>query len=161
MAEVDNVITFPACEVLGLTLSPAPRLTDRDIVRLETVRDGVRSAMLKGRCDVDTACAFIAADQSSALVTRLAALMSLLRDHATHRVVFYPPGTEDYDDSEVWLARVFRALYDRESSQCKALVAWRIRPIGRRRALFLLWSVLDALDNAETETGLRRRQIAL
>ncbi|MEO0728789.1 MAG: hypothetical protein AAFY64_00225 [Pseudomonadota bacterium] len=144
MIGVDNVIAFPACEALPLVSKPAPMLTGHDVERIETLRACAKAALLVPRCDVDRACALITADKTESVSAYATTLLALLAEFSFQKTVFYPNGAEEFSDSEVWLSRALRAAQHGHSAQARALVSWRVKPMGHRRALYLIDGLAEA-----------------
>lgn len=144
MVDVDNVIAFPACEAVSLAAKPVPILTGHDVERIETMRQCMQRAQLAARRDVDQACAIIAADRCASIGAFASALFALLSESASQRMMFYPPGAEEFSESEIWLSRLMRAVQHGQAAQARALIAWRIKPNGHRRGLFLVAGLVTA-----------------
>lgn len=149
VVEVDNIIAIPACAALPATAPPKAQLDAHDIDRIRLLRRCVCHALVSPRCDVDEACALIPGAPDATLQTYATALVSLIAEFGTRRIAFYPCAKDEFSDGEIWLARTLRAATDGQEAQTRGLVAWRVQPIGHRRALFLIHGLADALVAAD------------
>jgi len=144
LVKVDNIIAFPGCAVIDPDTKPAPILTGSDYGRIEVLRQQIHRALLCQRCNLDRACEMISGDRATSVSQASLLLFALLKEHGTHAVTFYRPGAQEFSSAEIWISRVLRAVQHGHERQADALIAWRIEPIGRRRARFLIGRLLDS-----------------
>ncbi|MEM1306319.1 MAG: hypothetical protein AAGG99_02240 [Pseudomonadota bacterium] len=145
---VDNIIAFPACEAVALDARPTPILTGHDVERIDIIRANIQAAQVAARCDVDRACALLAVEPSQSIAAFTSALFGLFTEFSVQPMTFHHPGAREFSDSEVWLSRLLRSVQHSQGAQARALIAWRIKPMGHRRALFLAGGLVAAF--AET-----------
>lgn len=101
----------------------------------------------------------IAADRRATLRGYAWALFGTLSEFASQRLVFFAPRCPDFSNSEIWLARTLRAFEGADTAQGRALIAWRVKPNGRRRARFLAGGLAGALAATEVTDAMDHRDL--
>lgn len=140
-----NVIPFRACEAFpSLQRDPVPVSPDV-LARMDLLRRFAEVSLLRSREELEVACRVIAADRTITMRRHALALFGTLSEYAYHRMRFYRPGTPELSDSEIWLSRVLDAYRERDTADGRALIAWRVRPLGHRRVRFLVGGLADAI----------------
>ncbi|MEM6495270.1 MAG: hypothetical protein AAF709_00945 [Pseudomonadota bacterium] len=150
---VDNVIQFRACEAISVMAPAQLELVGDDVARIERLRRLFRSAMLQSRTELEQACLVIAADRSGSLRSFAVALFGALAEFGSSRMSMYLPGTQVFSETEIWLARSLRAFELSDTPQGRALIAWRVSPMGHRRVRFLMGGLADAFQQTEAPGG--------
>jgi len=150
---VDNVIQFRACEAITVLAPPEPELAREDVARIELLRRLFRSALLQSRSDLEQACLVIASDRCGSLKSFAVALFGALAEFGSNRMSMYSPGTQVFSETEIWLARTLRAFELSDNAQGRALIAWRVSPMGHRRVRFLMGGLADAFQQTEALGG--------
>lgn len=150
---VSNVIPFRACEAF-------PDLERRNwfvdealLTRMDLLRRYAQESLLHSRAELDHACRVIAVDRSVTLRRHALALFGTLSEYAYRRMHFYKPGTPELSDSELWLNRVLDAYRDMDTAEGRALIAWRIRPLGHRRVRFLVGGLADVILELDVQVS--------
>ncbi|MEL6296967.1 MAG: hypothetical protein AAFQ45_00215 [Pseudomonadota bacterium] len=147
---VENIITFRASDAPPVETRPEHRLTADKARVINALRGFAQRSQLASRADLDAACATIAADRAGSIAAYALSLFGHLAQHASQPLHFHRPGSATFSDSEVWLSRTLTAAAANEMAQLRALIAWRVRPIGHRRALFLLCGLADGIFQQDT-----------
>lgn len=140
-----NIIPFRACEAFPSLDPPHCQFTTADISRMNLLRGFARESLLTSRADLELACRLIAVDRQKSLRQFALALFGTLSEYAYRRMYFYRVGTPDLSESEIWLGRVLDAFRDHDTPEGRALIAWRVRPLGHRRVRFLVGGLADAV----------------
>lgn len=147
----DNVLAFPiAKRPDGDPRSPS-RLSELDRKRIEVLRDIARLTLLRSRADLEQACRLITVERETSLRRAAMALFATLSEHGRRRHVLFPPGSQEYSDTEIWLCRTLEAFGDADTLSGRALIGWRVSPLGQRRARFLFGRLVDAFVASEVQ----------
>ncbi|MBO0905837.1 hypothetical protein [Jiella sonneratiae] len=118
-----------------------PNLSEEDRDRLNRLRWLALKSRLAPQPDVERACLVLSA-QAEPSVEHLATIFfRALGEHATRELAIYRPGARHPSEDEVWLLRMLGAWRSRERKAGSALVAWRVKPAGRRWLRFLAEAV--------------------
>ncbi|WP_139802315.1 hypothetical protein [Aurantimonas sp. 22II-16-19i] len=122
-----------------------PQLSDEDVERLNRLRWFALKSRLAPRPDVERACLVLSA-QAGATVGGLATIFfRALDEHANRELALYRPGTLRPSEDEIWLLRLIAAWQGGEREAGSALLAWRVRPEGRRWLRFLAEAMASRL----------------
>ncbi|MEO0618005.1 MAG: hypothetical protein AAFZ01_01865 [Pseudomonadota bacterium] len=148
-----NVLPFPACEAFPLLEQPSAEPPRADFARIEFLRGLLQESLLHSRRDLERACDVITTDKSRSVRAHALALFATLSEHASQRLTFYRAGTKQVSASEIWLLRLLDAYRDADTPQGRALIAWRVRPLGHRRVRFLVGGLASALLEMDARTS--------
>lgn len=140
---------------------PAPPVLDSDdVARIRRLRRVVEQSLLASRSRLEHTCLIIAADRKASLQRYGLALFGTLDRHASQRLTFYPEGCKEFSGGEIWLSRVLRAFEQADTAEGRALIAWRVKPSGRRRVRFLVAGLADAFAALEAHGGVSHARAA-
>ncbi|MEL7544870.1 MAG: hypothetical protein AAGJ70_13985 [Pseudomonadota bacterium] len=148
-----NVLPFPACEAFPPLEHPAGETHQEDQARIDLLRSYAQFSLLQSRSALERACDIITTDKTRSIRAHALALFATLSEHASQRLTFYRVGTAQLSASEIWLLRLLDAYRDADTPQGRALIAWRVRPLGHRRVRFLAGGLATALLELEPGNG--------
>ncbi|MEF2552566.1 hypothetical protein VQ042_14520 [Aurantimonas sp. A2-1-M11] len=139
-----RVLAFPGGDCP--TVRPAtPQLTDDECDELNRLRWFALKSRLAPKPDLERACFLLAGESNVSLERFAIAFFRGLSARSLREMVFYRPGARHASDDEIWLLRLLSVLRSGENAAAGALVAWRVRPDGRRWLRFLAASLANAL----------------
>lgn len=122
-----------------------PQLAEEDRDRLNRLRWFALKSRLAPRPDVERACLVLSA-QAEPSVEQLATIFfRALDEHAARELAIYSPATRHASEDEIWLLRLMSAWQDGDRTAGSALIAWRVKPAGRRWLRFLAEAVSSRL----------------
>lgn len=145
LGETATIIPFPACASFPIPPQPGTTLSPDDQARLETIRDMLTASFLAPRMDIEHTCLVIAAEPGDAAQRFGVALFRGLQQYARRQMVFYNRGARERSDDETWLLRLLSAFDSQDEASARALIAWRVVPMGHRRMRFLAAGLAAAL----------------
>lgn len=146
-----NVLAFPTAERPDGDLRSPPRLSERDRKRIEVLREIARLTLLRSRADLEQACRLITVERETSLRRTAMALFATLSEHGRRRHILFPPGSQEYSETEIWLCRALEAFGEADTLSGRALIGWCIAPLGQRRARFLFGRLADAFVASEVQ----------
>lgn len=139
----DNVVLLrPSAEIAAQRDFSPDEETTQVIRRL---RELLLMSLLRPRDDLDHACILIAAEPSVSAERYAAAFFHGLEGFARRQLRFYTGRTKRASDDEMWLARLIEAIQAQDDINTNYLLALRVEPRGRRRLLFLVRGLAEAL----------------
>ena len=128
------------------TVRPAaPQLTDAERDELNRLRWFALRSRLAPKPDLERACFLLAGEENVSLERFAIAFFRGLSGQSLREMVFYRPGAKQASDDEIWLLRLLAVLRAGENAAAGALIAWRVRPEGRRWLRFLAASLARTL----------------
>ena len=139
-----RILAFPGANCP--TVAPeAPCLREADRECLNRLRWFALKSRLAPKPDLERACFLLAGEANVTLERYATAFFRGLATTASREMTIYRPGTRGASDDEIWLLRLLEAKREGKDAAAKALVAWRVRPEGRRWLRFLAASLAEAL----------------
>lgn len=131
----------------GCPTAPAHQksLTVEEFDKLNRLRWLALKSRLAPKPDIERACFLLAGSEARRIDTIANAFFRGLDSHGTRSIALYRPATPHPSDEEIWLLRMLAAFEAGEEKAGAALVAWRIRPEGRRWMRFLAASLAELL----------------
>ncbi|MCQ0987460.1 hypothetical protein [Jiella marina] len=122
-----------------------PQLQEEERDRLNRLRWLALKSRLAPRPNVERACLLLSTQSDAAIENLANTFFRGLREHANRELSIYRPGTANPSEDEIWLLRLMAAWQSGERTSGAALVAWRVRPEGRRWLRFLSESLAHKL----------------
>jgi hypothetical protein len=138
-------MSFIATPFAHLGPRPEPPADERTLGLIGRLRGLWRHTQLNGREDFDRACFLISGDETTTTERYAAAFFQGTQLFALRRLKFFNTKSASVSADEMWLARLLLALYGKDYTSARYLMALRIAPAGRRRLMFLAQGLADRL----------------
>ena len=148
---VDNVIAFRACEALPAMSRVEPVPVGADPSTINLLRSFAVESQIRPRYEKTHTCSIVHPDPGDGLRRTALVFFATLSEVANQRLGFYRPNTAEFSDAEIWLGRVIVAFSEESLAQARALIAWRVKPVGHRRIAFLAERLAYALNEFQKE----------
>lgn len=133
---VARVMPFPGAGATGRDATPGdPELAPEARPRLEILRQLAVASRLTGRCDPFRDCRLAAAAGDACPRRCALAFFRLLGPAAERRLEFRTPGAPSATPDELWLLRLLERIGDGDAASVRALIAFRVARVHRRRML--------------------------
>lgn len=139
-----RVLPFPGAGCPSARRGP-PDVTADERDELNRLRWFALKSKLAPKPDLERACFLLAGEENVTLERYAIAFFHGLSGKAQRDMVFYRPGANQASDDEIWLLRVLAAWRAGNEAAAAALIAWRVRPEGRRWLRFLSAAFAQAL----------------
>jgi len=149
------IVALPFCH--SVPKAPPPALSEAERRDLDLLRWLALKSALAPKPDLERACRLLAGDPRPSLERFAVAFFRGLSRKARRGMTFHRPGVEALSDDEVWLTRLIAAWEAGDAPAASALVAWRVRPDGRRWLRFLSDGLARALAERRVEDGAAAR----
>lgn len=148
-----NVIALPACASIRPVGFALPAINPTERILLTRLRWWLVQSRLTPRASAEEACFVLRGEARASAASYAVAWFGLLDRHARRRLVFYRPRVEACSLDERWLIQLLTLVAEGDDASVRAMIAWRIMPIARRRARFLLAGLGRTLSEGQLEAG--------